>query len=164
MPEGDRQVGTDVLTTEQRARCMANIRGRDTRPELLIRRGLFARGWRYRLHGPGLPGRPDLVFPARRSVIFVHGCFWHMHNCPLFRMPSTRRDFWEAKLLGNRQRDSAAMMALQNAGWRVLVIWECALKGLHKHPLDQVLSLCDNWLRNPEEVTAEIRGLYQTEL
>lgn len=149
---------TDILTTEQRTRCMSHIRASDTRPEMLIRRGLFARGWRYRLHVSALLGRPDLVFPSRRAVIFVNGCFWHMHDCPLFRMPGTRRDFWQEKLNANRQRDQNAKASLLKDGWRVMVVWECALKGPKKLREDEVIALCDAWLRNQEALTGEIRG------
>lgn len=150
---------TDVLSAAQRTRCMTRIRGQDTRPEWLIRRGLFARGWRYRLHVARLPGRPDLVFPGRRAVIFVHGCFWHMHDCPLFRLPATRRAFWEEKLRGNRARDARDLLALTGMGWRVLVIWECALKGTGRRPLEQVLDACEAWLRNPLAGSGELAGV-----
>jgi DNA mismatch endonuclease (patch repair protein) len=153
--------GTDVLTPQQRAHCMSRIRGRDTRPEMLIRRGLFARGWRYRLHATGLPGRPDMVFPARRAVIFVHGCFWHMHDCHLFTMPATRSDFWDDKLRRNRERDAATLKALELRGWRVLIVWECALKGPLRLALDYVLTQCESWLANPALEAVEIRGSAQ---
>lgn len=109
---------------------MAGIRGKDTRPEMILRRGLHARGFRFRLHDRRLPGSPDLVFPGRRAVIFVHGCFWHGHGCHLFRLPATRQEFWRAKIEGNAARDALAEGALAADGWRVLSIWECALKGL----------------------------------
>lgn len=127
---------------------MAGIRGKDTRPEMILRRGLHARGFRYRLHDRRLPGSPDLVFPGRRAVIFIHGCFWHGHGCHLFRLPATRREFWEAKIEGNRARDEAAGAALLAAGWRVLTIWECALKGRERLPVDEVLDRAADWLAN----------------
>lgn len=120
---------TDVLTADQRQLNMSRIRGRDTKPELLIRRGLHMRGLRYRLHDRELPGRPDLVFPRHHAALFVHGCFWHAHGCSLSKLPATREDFWRKKLEGNAARDRKAIDALQAAGWRVLVIWECALRG-----------------------------------
>src|ERR1700731_2708856 len=119
----------DVLTPEQRSFNMSRIRGRDTKPELILRRGLHTLGFRFRLHRKDLPGRPDLVFPARRTVIFVHGCFWHGHHCPMCRMPVTRSAFWQTKIEGNRNRDRRAISDLVAAGWRVLVVWECALRG-----------------------------------
>jgi DNA mismatch endonuclease (patch repair protein) len=129
---------------------MAAIRGKDTRPEMTIRRGLHARGFRYRLHARNLPGKPDLVFPARRAALFVHGCFWHGHGCPMFRWPGSRVDFWRAKIEGNRARDRAAEEALEAAGWRVLTVWECALNGRGRLPPDRVLDLAAAWLATGE--------------
>lgn len=97
---------------------MAGIRGKDTRPEMILRRGLHARGFRFRLHDRRLPGSPDLVFPGRRAAVFVHGCFWHGHACPLFRLPATRQEFWRAKIEGNAARDKGAEAALLADGWR----------------------------------------------
>ena len=125
---------------------MAAIRGRDTRPEILIRKGLHARGFRFRLHAKDLAGRPDLVLPKHRAVLFVHGCFWHGHTCPLFRWPKTRGEFWRDKIGRNRERDAAALAALQGQGWRIAVIWECALKGRGRLPLPQVIDSLAAWL------------------
>lgn len=130
--------GEDPLTPDQRRLNMSRIRGRDTKPELLLRRSLHAAGLRYRVHGQGLPGRPDLVFPGRRAVIFVHGCFWHGHDCPAFRLPATRPDFWRGKIEGNQARDARTHAALLAAGWRVLTVWECALRGPARRDLAQV--------------------------
>lgn len=115
---------------------------------MILRRGLHARGFRYRLHDRRLPGSPDLVFPGRHAVIFIHGCFWHGHGCHLFRLPTTRREFWEAKIGGNRARDEATEAALLADGWRVLTIWECALKGRERLPVDEVLDWAADWLAN----------------
>ena len=112
----------DVLTPEQRRLNMSRIHGKDTKPELMLRRGLHALGFRFRLHRKDLPGRPDLVFPGRRAVIFVHGCFWHGHDCPMCKMPATRPEFWRAKIDGNQKRDRQAVSALAATGWRVLVV------------------------------------------
>lgn len=112
---------------------MAAIHGKDTGPEWIVRRLLTAMGYRYRLHGRGLPGRPDLVFASRRAVVFVHGCFWHRHACRYGRtMPNTRRAFWCAKFAGNVERDRRAVRALKRDGWRVLVVWECQTKDLDR--------------------------------
>ena len=138
----------DVVNAATRSRMMAGIRGKDTRPEMIIRRGLHARGFRYRLHDRRLPGSPDLVFPGRRAVIFIHGCFWHGHGCNLFRLPATRTEFWEAKIEGNRARDGSAEAALLADGWRVLSIWECALKGRERLTVDEVLDQAVYWLAN----------------
>jgi DNA mismatch endonuclease (patch repair protein) len=120
----------DTLSPEDRGRRMAAIRGKDTRPELLVRRLVHRLGYRYRLHVAGLPGRPDLVFAGRRAVILVHGCYWHRHPdpaCPLARLPKSRLEFWLPKLEGNRARDLRTLEALARLGWRVLTIWECEL-------------------------------------
>nr|WP_275255837.1 very short patch repair endonuclease [Achromobacter ruhlandii] len=122
----------DTLSPEQRSERMARIRGRDTKPELSIRKALHARGFRYRLHDKRLPGKPDLVFPSRRKIVFVHGCFWHMHGdaCALARMPKSNLDFWRAKLEGNRTRDAMKLEQLGAMGWKVLVVWECELRDM----------------------------------
>lgn len=110
---------------------MSRVRGRDTGPEVRLRKALHARGLRYKLHDKKLPGKPDLVFPARRKVVLVHGCFWHMHeHCSLARMPKSRVDFWSAKLHGNRDRDAVKQAQLQALGWDVMVVWECELRDL----------------------------------
>src|SRR5262245_46779488 len=111
-PDGTNAL-TDKITPERRSLNMGRIRGKDTTPELLIRRALFRLGLRYRLHDRRLPGRPDLVFPRYRAVIFVHGCFWHQHGCPAFRWPSSRRSFWRKKITANKLRDESAIGALR---------------------------------------------------
>lgn len=109
-----------------RAEMMARIKGKDTVPELLVRRAAWSAGLRYRLHDRRLPGRPDLVFPGRRVAVFVHGCFWHCHEgCDSFRIPKTRTDWWTAKLAHNKVRDAEVRAAIEAAGWEVVVIWEC---------------------------------------
>lgn len=121
----------DTLTPEQRSERMARVRGRDTKPELLVRRLLHSRGYRYRLHDRRLPGRPDLVFARRRKVVFVHGCFWHRHDgCALARVPKTRLDFWVPKLEANRSRDIRQLAALKELGWDAMIVWECELRDL----------------------------------
>lgn len=118
----------DILTTEARSAMMSRIRSKDTAPELTVRRILFALGYRYRLHAKSLPGKPDLVFPARSKVIFVHGCFWHGHACLGGKLPSTRRGFWAAKIADNKRRDRRNRAALRRLGWESLVVWECAIR------------------------------------
>jgi DNA mismatch endonuclease (patch repair protein) len=147
----------DVLTPEQRRTNMSRIRGKDTLPELLLRRGLHAAGLRFRLHARDLPGRPDLVFPRYRAVVLVHGCFWHGHDCQLFKLPETRRDFWRAKIAGNRARDTRNHSALLRQGWKVLTVWECALKGPAKKPLSDVVRICSAFIRGTEP-ESEISG------
>lgn len=136
----------DVVDAPTRSRMMSGIRGRDTKPELLIRKGLHARGYRYRLHPRTLPGKPDLAFPSRKAAIFIHGCFWHGHDCPLFKWPSTRAEWWRAKIEGNRVRDRAVRAKLAGMGWRQLRVWECALKGRQRRDPDALLDLVANWL------------------
>lgn len=120
----------DTLTPAERSKRMSRIRGKNTRPEMRVRRLIHRMGYRYRLHRRDLPGKPDLVFITRRKVIFVHGCFWHRHpdpTCKLARLPKSRNDFWLPKLEGNRARDIRNQEELQARGWDVLVIWECEL-------------------------------------
>jgi DNA mismatch endonuclease, patch repair protein len=117
---------TDVLTPEQRHRNMSRIRSGDTRPELAVRSMVHRLGYRFRLHVPDLPGRPDLVLPRHSKVIFVHGCYWHMHRCRYGSVvPKTNRVFWQRKRKGNVQRDRRQIAVLRRRGWKVLVIWEC---------------------------------------
>lgn len=125
---------------------MSGIGPKDTKPEMFIRRGLHAMGYRYRLHDRRLPGRPDLVFPGRRAVIFIHGCFWHGHDCSLFRWPGTRPDFWRAKISGNINRDARVRSELLALGWRVLDIWECVLRGRERQDPEAVLAACAAFL------------------
>jgi DNA mismatch endonuclease, patch repair protein len=130
----------DTLTQAQRSERMGRIRGKDTAPEMMVRRIVHRIGCRYRLHQKDLPGCPDLVFPRLRKVIFVHGCFWHRHsnpNCSLARLPKSRLDFWEPKLSANQRRDQVAQTALAAAGWRILVVWECEMS--NKEQLENML-------------------------
>ncbi|MDG4554874.1 MAG: DNA mismatch endonuclease Vsr [Candidatus Competibacter sp.] len=122
---------TDTLTSAARSERMSRIHGKDTQPEMKIRRLVHGMGYRYRLHRRDLPGKPDLVFSSRRKVIFVHGCFWHRHpdaRCKLARLPKSRLDFWQPKLENNRARDLEKQKQLVEDGWRVLVLWECELR------------------------------------
>lgn len=120
---------SDVVSPKKRSEMMSGIRGKNTRPELQVRKALFGMGYRFRLHRKDLPGRPDIVLPRWRVAVLVHGCFWHGHcNCRYAKTPSTRTDFWATKLENNRQRDQRDINALHAAGWRTLVIWECFLR------------------------------------
>ena len=121
----------DTLSPRERSERMSRVRGANTKPELRVRRLVHGMGYRYRLHRRTLPGTPDLVFPSRRKVIFVHGCFWHRHpdpKCPLARLPKSRLEFWRPKLEGNRERDVRNRERLREIGWEPLVIWECRLR------------------------------------
>jgi DNA mismatch endonuclease (patch repair protein) len=136
---------------------MSGILGKNTKPEMVLRQGLHAAGFRYRLHDKNLPGKPDLVFPGRSAVLFAHGCFWHGHDCHLFKWPSTRPDWWRVKIEKNRANDSRAVEALASAGWRVGVIWECALKGRSRKPVESVISDVAVWLTS-DAPNFELRG------
>ena len=121
----------DTLTPKERSERMSRIRGKGTSPEMKLRRLVHSMGYRYRLHRADLPGKPDIVFPSRKSVIFMHGCFWHRHpdpECTLARLPKSRLDFWGEKLEANKKRDTRNRQRLREMGWRVLVVWECQLK------------------------------------
>ncbi|MBS4050628.1 MAG: DNA mismatch endonuclease Vsr [Methylomonas sp.] len=111
---------------------MSKIRSKNTSPELAVRKLVFSLGYRYRLHGKNLPGKPDLVFPGRKKVIFVHGCFWHYHDCKKGKPPKSRLEYWLPKLQNNRERDAANISALTDLGWEVLIIWQCEVKDLEK--------------------------------
>lgn len=125
---------------------MRAIRHKDTTPELAVRKGLHSAGFRYRLHRKDLPGRPDIVLPKYRAVIFIHGCFWHGHGCHLFKVPQTRPEFWIAKINANKVRDINDASMLRAAGWRILTIWECALKGKKRLSFENLLEDIRSWL------------------
>ena len=120
----------DKLNKEQRHRCMSAIKGKDTKPELLVRKFLFSRGFRYRLNHPRLPGHPDIVLRKYRTVIFVNGCFWHGHNCKKGKLPSSNTDFWKEKISNNKSRDAKNSDLLVKLGWKVIIIWQCEIKAL----------------------------------
>lgn len=147
----------DVVTPEVRSRMMSGIRGGNTKPELFLRKGLFARGLRFRLHDRKLPGRPDLVLKARNAVLFAHGCFWHGHDCPLFKWPGTRPEWWREKISRNKANDQRSEARLRDAGWRVGLVWECALKGPQRLVPEAVIEECERWLRS-NKARLEIRG------
>ena len=121
----------DTVSPEVRSRIMAQVKSKGMKPEMKVRRLLHGLGYRYRLHRKDLPGRPDLVFPSRRKVVFVNGCFWHKHaNCPRVRIPATNREYWVAKLERNHARDGRNIALLEESGWSVMTVWECQLKDL----------------------------------
>jgi len=123
-------VRSDIMSPAKRSALMSRIRGRDTGPEMTVRRLLHAMGYRFRLHARDLPGKPDVVFRRRRVALFVHGCFWHRHDCGLAYVPKTRADFWQRKFAGNVARDQRTKQELEVAGWRVVAVWECELGDL----------------------------------
>lgn len=136
---------------------MSGIRGKNTRPELLIRSALHRRGFRFRLHYGQLPGKPDLVFPKYRALVLINGCFWHGHDCHLFKWPSTRKDFWRSKIGSNQVRDAKNASEYADRGWRAMIIWECALRGRTRRALDEVIAEIARWLVSGSG-NAEISG------
>jgi len=147
---------TDVVDSTTRSRMMSGIRARDTRPEMQVRQILHRMGFRFRLHVRKLPGTPDIVLPRWRAVIFVHGCFWHGHDCPYFRLPKTRTDFWREKIIQNQHNDHRAVQSLRAAGWRIGIVWECALRGANRN-VDNVARQLERWLHGQEN-EVEVRG------
>lgn len=145
----------DVVDAATRSRMMSGIRSGNTQPEILIRSLLHQQGFRFRVHVRDLPGKPDIVFPRFHAVIFVHGCFWHGHDCRLFKWPSTRPDFWREKIGKNQANDHNARDRLLGDGWRVGVVWECALRGAGKN-VDGVANGLARWLRS-DIPTFEVR-------
>lgn len=140
----------DVVDSATRSRMMAGIRSKNTAPELLIRRALHACGFRFRLHAKRLPGQPDLVLPKWRVAVFVHGCFWHLHGCHLSKLPQKNAAFWNEKLVANVERDKRVKALLSDEGWRVLTVWECAIRG--KSALAMLPERIDSlaiWIRDP---------------
>jgi len=146
----------DIVDTATRSRMMAGIRGRNTKPELLIRSLLHRQGFRFRLNVSDLPGKPDIVLPRFHAVIFVNGCFWHGHNCVLFKWPKTRPDFWRKKIEGNRENDHIVKQKLLATGWRVGIVWECSVRGTGKN-IDDVINKVTEWLSS-EQIFMEING------
>jgi len=127
---------------------MSGIGSKDTKPELLVRKALHARGLRFALGGRGLPGKPDIVLPKWQAAVFVHGCFWHRHECRISKLPSSRKRFWKSKLSANRDRDTVAVLALLSAGWRIAIVWECSLRGKAAvQQLDLTMNTLADWIR-----------------
>lgn len=148
----------DIVNSETRSRMMSGIRGKNTKPEIVIRSLLHRRGFRFRLHDKKLPGKPDIVLPRYRAVIMINGCFWHGHDCHLFKWPSSNVIFWKEKIIKNQLVDEITICSLEACGWRVLTIWECALKGKTKRRLDDMLSEIVAWLTLGKQ-SAVIRGV-----
>lgn len=141
---------SDVVDKVTRSRMMSGIKGKDTKPELQIRQVLHRRGFRYRLHVSNLPGKPDLVFPKYHAVIQIHGCFWHRHQCHMFKWPKSRTGFWQEKINANALRDMQNDLLLAERGWRVLTVWECSMKGKLRKPLDELGDEIVTWLTERE--------------
>lgn len=138
----------DIVDSAKRSLMMSNIKGFNTKPELVIRRLLHAQGFRFRIHRKDLPGKPDIVLPKYKAIIFIHGCFWHGHqNCRLFKLPKTRTEFWQNKIFRNQANDSRVQELLLANGWRVCMIWECATRKSKKNP-DSLVEILNEWLHS----------------
>lgn len=136
----------DIVSKKKRSEMMSGIKSKDTKPEVLVRKALFARGFRYRIHDKNLIGKPDLVLAKYRAVIFIHGCFWHGHDCHLFKVPQTRTAFWLKKIHSNKVRDSKVVEQLIGNNWRVLLVWECATKGKYSLSIQELVDRIEEWL------------------
>jgi DNA mismatch endonuclease (patch repair protein) len=142
----------DIVDSQTRSRMMSGIRGKNTKIELLVRKLLFSKGFRFRINHKGLPGKPDLVFPRYNAVIFVHGCYWHGHKCSLFRLPKTNRKFWREKIGGNQKRDILNFNELKKQKWRVLTVWECALRGKTDKELLIIREKLSKWIASKSKM------------
>ena len=137
----------DIVEKTKRSQMMSGIKGKNTKPEIIIRKELFKIGFRYKINDPGLPGKPDLVFPKYKAVIFINGCFWHRHNCHLFKWPSSNVEFWHKKINKTVEKDKENIQRLTLSGWRVLEIWECSIKGKTKLCLNEIIDQTVNWIK-----------------
>lgn len=141
----------DRLDTRTRSRVMSKVHGKDTQPEMVVRRGLHGLGFRYLLHCEALPGKPDLVFPKYRAIILINGCFWHKHDCHRFIWPTARRNFWRRKIESNVSRDRDNLKYYADHNWKVLQIWECSIVGAKRRKTSEVVNTAANWLRFDEQ-------------
>ncbi|MBD3756197.1 MAG: DNA mismatch endonuclease Vsr [Gammaproteobacteria bacterium] len=154
----------DIVNPRKRSDMMSGIRAKNTKPELVIRQLLHQLGFRYRLHRTDLPGKPDIVLPKWKTVVFVHGCFWHGHiDCPLFRPPKSRTEFWAKKIAANQRRDGIVIAALSSKDWQIIEVWECALKGRRRLEQDALSRLLSESIRKGQKGLVTIRGLNSVE-
>jgi len=149
---------TDIVDTAARSRMMSKIKGKNTKPEKMVRSALHAEGYRFRLHRKDLPGNPDIVLPKYRAAIYVNGCFWHGHECPLFKWPKTREEFWKTKILENMHRDQKNYQKIISMGWRVCVVWECSIRSRSNETQNASMQRLTEWL-NVGSSFYEIQGL-----
>lgn len=149
----------DIVSPAKRSRMMAGIKGENTKPEIIVRKLLHANGYRFRLHRKDLPGKPDIVLKKHKAVILVEGCFWHGHeNCHLFRLPKSRTEFWQEKIGANKTRDSANVVKLRQLDWRVMRVWECALKGKGRLDIEDLAVCFRKFLECSEPDFFDLRG------
>ncbi len=147
----------DIVSSEKRSSMMSGIRSKDTGLEMLLRRGLHRAGFRFRLHVRDMPGSPDIVLPKYGAVVQANGCFWHGHDCSLFRMPATNREKWTEKITRNRDRDQANRQLLAKAGWRVMDVWECAIRGPGRIESEEMIEKVCEWIEDDSQ-SAELRS------
>lgn len=155
----------DVHTPEQRSFNMSRIKGKNTKPEMLVRKWLWHQGYRYQLHRKDLPCKPDIVFPRRKKIIFIHGCFWHQHDCKYFKWPKNNQQFWRKKIGNNVIRDQKNAQLLKEKGWKILTVWECEIKNDQNNILNSIISFLSHTYENakvPELCVAERDILYNT--
>lgn len=148
---------TDVVNKSTRSRMMSGIQGKNTKPEVLVRSALHRRGFRFRVHYAKLPGKPDIALPRYRALILVHGCFWHGHDCHLFKWPQTNREFWREKIESNIRRDEKRLVEYSCAGWRSLIIWECAVKRSKSRLSPEFIEKIESWIHRGD-TDLEFRG------
>lgn len=148
---------TDTVDIATRSRMMSKIKGKNTKPEKMVRSALHAEGYRFRLHRKDLPGNPDIVLPKYRAAIYVNGCFWHGHECPLFKWPKTREEFWRTKILENMHRDQKNYRKIISMGWRVCVVWECSIRSRSHETQNASMQRLTEWL-NAGSSFYEIQG------
>lgn len=149
----------DIVDKPTRSRMMSGIKGKNTNPEMVVRKALFARGYRYRIHNRKLPGNPDIVLPKYNTAIQINGCFWHGHeDCHLFRIPKTRPEFWEKKISGNKERDNLKSEQLIQLGWRLITIWECALKGSSIDDFQDLVQKIEIFFQSPDCTVLDLRS------
>ncbi|MCD6525605.1 MAG: DNA mismatch endonuclease Vsr [Desulfuromonas sp.] len=149
----------DIVDKSTRSRMMSGIRAKDTKPEVIIRNKLHSRGYRYRKNVKGLPGTPDIVLKKFNAVIQIHGCFWHGHDCDDFKWPSTRKNFWKNKILGNQNRDRLSEQQLIRDGWRLLIIWECVIKkAIKDNGLEELIDQISFWIKSDSKGIKYIGG------
>ena len=138
----------DIVSTQKRSEMMSKIGAKNTKPEIIILKLLHSEGYRFRLHLKRLPGKPDIALQKHNTLIFVNGCFWHGHSCDIFRLPKSRTEFWRTKIDSNKERDKRNFESLRRLGWRILVIWECALKGKNRLSQDKIVKLLNHWFES----------------
>lgn len=148
----------DIVSKNKRSEMMSGIQGKNTKPELRIRKALFNRGFRYRLYSKKLPGKPDIILKQWRAIIFIHECFWHGHNCHLFKWPSTRIEFWRKKIGNTAIRDKRIVNELKEKNWRVAIVWECSMRGKYRQDFESVIDQIAGFIKSDDHFV-EIRSL-----